>query len=160
MTVPSGSSEPADTAVDRFADACNALYSAMRTNRARLDAQAAAASALSDSQAQLVTPLARLGAMTIGELAQEAKLAQPTVTRSVKALESAGLVRRIPHAHDDRRVVVDLTDRGRAHWDRARTRLRDNQRAAWDLLPADLRPQALELLKALTDAVTATRPAD
>ncbi|WP_326837249.1 MarR family transcriptional regulator [Amycolatopsis rhabdoformis] len=149
-----------ETDVDAFADACNALYSAMRTNRARLDAQAAAASALSDSQAQLVTPLARLGAMTIGELAQEARLAQPTVTRSVKALESAGLVQRTSHPHDDRRVVVALTDRGRAHWDRARTRLRDNQRAAWDLLPAELQPRVVELLGALTEAVTATKPAD
>ncbi|QRP48701.1 MarR family transcriptional regulator [Amycolatopsis sp. FDAARGOS 1241] len=68
----------------------------MRTNRARLDAQAASASALSDSQAQLVTPLARLGAMTIGELATEARMAQPTVTRSVKSLETAGLVHRPP----------------------------------------------------------------
>ncbi|MFI5612824.1 MarR family winged helix-turn-helix transcriptional regulator [Amycolatopsis sp. NPDC051903] len=146
--------------VDHFADACNALYAAMRTNRARLDAQAASASALSDSQAQLVTPLARLGAMTIGELAAEARLAQPTVTRSVKSLETAGLVRRTPHAHDDRRVVVELTARGRAHWDRARARLRANQRAAWDLLPEDLRPQAVRVLLALTDAVTATRPAE
>ncbi|HEY4465501.1 MAG TPA: MarR family transcriptional regulator [Streptosporangiaceae bacterium] len=49
-----------------------------------------------------------------GEIARQLGLATSTVTRASSRMETAGLLRREPHASDGRLVRLRLTDRGRA----------------------------------------------
>lgn len=51
---------------------------------------------------------------TIGALASRLSLESSTITPLVKRLEAAALVTRARQADDERRVLVSLTDRGRA----------------------------------------------
>jgi DNA-binding MarR family transcriptional regulator len=50
--------------------------------------------------------------MSLGELARRESVRPPSLTRTVQALEAAGMVRR-EHQPSSRRVIVDLTDTGR-----------------------------------------------
>lgn len=51
---------------------------------------------------------------TVGAIAERLSLESSTITPLVKRLEAASLVVRARQADDERRVVVSLTDRGRA----------------------------------------------
>ena len=149
---------PNEANVERFAEACNALYAAMRRNRARLDAQAMQTETLSESQSQLLAPLIAHGPLTVGTLAELAGVTQPTATRSVKALEAIGAVTRTKHEGDDRRVMVELTDHGRKSWHDMRARLRTLQRTALESLRPETRAHVVEVLTELTEAILATSP--
>ncbi|MFF5975923.1 MarR family winged helix-turn-helix transcriptional regulator [Streptomyces sp. NPDC012769] len=58
----------------------------------------------------------RGGSAAPSELAQDLDLAPASVTGRLDALEKRGFVRRTPSTTDRRRVVVELTDSGRATW--------------------------------------------
>lgn len=62
---------------------------------------------------RLLGTLADTGGLTIGELADDMMLQQPTVTKIVFRLEDEGLVGRRSGAKDRRQVIIDLTARGR-----------------------------------------------
>ncbi|RMG14366.1 MAG: MarR family transcriptional regulator [Deltaproteobacteria bacterium] len=68
---------------------------------------------LSAVQAQVLTVLARDGAMEMGQLASRLSLTPATVSDSVAALERRGLLRREPVPSDRRRVRVKPTVRGK-----------------------------------------------
>lgn len=51
---------------------------------------------------------------TVGAIAERLALESSTITPLVKRLEAASLVRRAREASDERRVLVSLTDSGRA----------------------------------------------
>lgn len=51
---------------------------------------------------------------TVGAIAERLSLESSTITPLVKRLETASLVTRARQADDERRVLVSLTDRGRA----------------------------------------------
>jgi DNA-binding MarR family transcriptional regulator len=51
---------------------------------------------------------------TVGAIAERLSLESSTITPLVKRLEAASLVTRARQADDERRVMVSLTDRGRA----------------------------------------------
>jgi len=51
---------------------------------------------------------------TVGAIAERLSLESSTITPLVKRLEAASLVRRAREASDERRVLVSLTDSGRA----------------------------------------------
>lgn len=63
---------------------------------------------------RLLVSLVGTKGLTIGELADELLLQQPTVTKIVDRLVGEGLVARKASARDRRRVIVDLTPRGSA----------------------------------------------
>ena len=63
---------------------------------------------------RLLATLAGRNGLTVGELADQMLLQQPTVTKIVGRLEAEGLVQRSPSSADRRQVIVDLTKRGRA----------------------------------------------
>ena len=66
--------------------------------------------------------LHRRGEMTVGELAAAERVQPPSMTRTVKLLETGGYLTRRAHDTDGRQVVVSLTDHGRdlVRADRAR----------------------------------------
>lgn len=59
-------------------------------------------------------------AMRVTDIGERLLLDSATLTPLLKRLEKAGLVRRIRSVHDERSVVVSLTDAGAALRDRAR----------------------------------------
>jgi DNA-binding MarR family transcriptional regulator len=68
---------------------------------------------LTPSQQSIVVILDRFGAMSHAELASREAVRPPSVTRMVQALETAGMVRRDGPDAGSRRVLVELTDKGR-----------------------------------------------
>lgn len=86
----------------------------------------AATGALSEGQHCALATLARRGALTPRELAQVENVRPPTMTRTITALEHAGLVERAAHPSDGRQVLLSPTDEGRGV-------LRDTakRRSAW-----------------------------
>jgi DNA-binding MarR family transcriptional regulator len=78
------------------------------------------------TQLSALGSLSRYGDLTLGELAAIEKVKPPSMTRTINALQDAGLVTRTAHESDGRQVVVGLTDEARAVLDEDRRR-----RDAW-----------------------------
>lgn len=68
---------------------------------------------LSPSQASALGSVHRLGAPTLGELAEVEQVQPPTITRLVSAMEDAGLVSRFGDPSDRRITRVHVTPQGR-----------------------------------------------
>ena len=77
----------------------------MRIERASTD--------LSLNQLAVLGTLNRRGPLSVGELAAAERVQPPSMTRTVSCLYDLGLVRREPHPHDRRQVVIHLTDEAR-----------------------------------------------
>jgi DNA-binding MarR family transcriptional regulator len=88
------------------------------------------------------------GPLTLGELAARERVAPPTVTKAVAALEEGALVARCPDPNDRRVTRVTVTREGRTVLSRSRTR-----KDAW--LARRLRALPPEELAALARAVGA-----
>jgi DNA-binding MarR family transcriptional regulator len=58
--------------------------------------------------------LHRRGQLTPGDLATAERVQPQTLTRALASLETAGLIARVMHPHDGRRVLVGLTEAGLA----------------------------------------------
>jgi DNA-binding MarR family transcriptional regulator len=79
----------------------------------RLRAEAAA-EGLTWSQGAVVTRLESAGGVTSAELARAEGVRPQSMSATVAMLEAEGLVRRAPDPTDGRRVLLTLTDAGRA----------------------------------------------
>lgn len=80
-----------------------------RTYKPMLDAMG-----ITYPQYLMLCALGEEGALTVGAIASRLSLESSTVTPPVKRLEQAGLVTRQRSAADERQVLVELTDAGRA----------------------------------------------
>ncbi|MET0735215.1 MAG: MarR family transcriptional regulator [Microbacterium sp.] len=78
----------------------------MRTQRA-IDS-------MSDGQFAVLAGLFVHGAHTLGELADRERVSAPAMNRTVNCLQDAGYLTRSADENDGRKVVIDLTDEGRA----------------------------------------------
>ncbi len=81
---------------------------------------------ITDAQYSVLACLDRRGPQTLRSLADHENVQPPSMTRTVTALEVAGLARRTPHPGDGRQLLVVLTPAGATHV--AETRRR---RDAW-----------------------------
>ena len=81
---------------------------------------------LTFNQLAALGTLRRHGPLTVGEIAAHENVKPPSMTRTVAALEDAGLVTRRPSDTDGRQVVVSLTDHANQVLDGDRAR-----RTAW-----------------------------
>jgi DNA-binding MarR family transcriptional regulator len=94
---------------------------------------------LTFNQLAALGTLRRCGPLTVGEMAAHENVKPPSMTRTVAALEEAGLVTRRPSVTDGRQVVVELTEIAIRVMDEDRAR-----RTAWlaqrlgELSPADV----------------------
>jgi DNA-binding MarR family transcriptional regulator len=106
----------------------------------RLRAQRAVDS-MSDGQFAVLAALTLHGAHTLGELADRERVTAPSMNRTVNGLEANGYLTRTPADDDRRKVIIALTERGRAvveetvrrrdAWlDEALAELSDDERAA------------------------------
>ena len=97
---------------------------------------------LTFNQLAALGTLHRRGAMPVGEMAMHENVKPPSMTRTVAALEEAGLVTRRPSETDGRQVVVELTEQAHRVLDEDRAR-----RTAWLAQRlGDLSPGEVELL--------------
>jgi DNA-binding MarR family transcriptional regulator len=78
----------------------------MRTQRA--------VDSMSDGQFAVLAGLFIHGAHTLTELADRERVSSPAMNRTVNCLQDAGYVSRTADENDGRKVVIDLTDLGRA----------------------------------------------
>jgi homoprotocatechuate degradation regulator HpaR len=69
---------------------------------------------VTEQQWRVMRVLDERGTMDPKELAAEACLLNPSLTRIMKLLEKKGLMRRKAHPTDRRKVLLDITDEGRA----------------------------------------------
>lgn len=84
------------------------LRTARRIRRERADDD------ISPAALSVLFTLEREGPLPPGELAAQENVRPPSMTRTVAALEEAGLVTRTPHPDDRRQVLVTTTAAGRA----------------------------------------------
>jgi DNA-binding MarR family transcriptional regulator len=112
---------PQGVANRRVTRVANGLHSiAVRLlRRARVDDRR---SGLTPERLSLLSVLVFAGACTVGELAEAELVSAPAVSRSLKALEAAGYVRRAVSGRDRRRVIVVATPAGRDLLERSRRR--------------------------------------
>jgi DNA-binding MarR family transcriptional regulator len=106
-------------AVDRAQLAGRLRLAVTRLNR-RLRKQGE--SGLSASAFSALATIARRGSLSLGELAAHEGVRPPSITATVAALESQGLVARGADATDRRVSRVAVTPRGRLRLMRSRTR--------------------------------------
>ena len=78
----------------------------MRTQRA--------VDSMSDGQFAVLAVLFVHGPHTLTELADRERVSSPAMNRTVNCLQDAGYVTRTADENDGRKVVIDLTDLGRA----------------------------------------------
>lgn len=99
----------------------NRLHSAALHLLRRLRAQDGA-SGLSGPQASALSVIVYGGPLTLGALAAAEQVRPPTITRLIRGLERAGLVRRTTDPRDRRRQHVAATARGRRLLEEGRAR--------------------------------------
>lgn len=108
------------------------------------------ASGLSPARLSALSVVVFRGPLTLGDLAAAEDVRSATMTGIVNGLEDDGLVRRKPHAHDRRAVLVEATSAGRRRLAQARARRIDLVASRLgDLSEADLAllRRAAELLE-------------
>ena len=93
-----------------------------------------AAQGIRTSVWRMLATLAGTSGRTIGELADEMILQQPTVTKIVDRLEKEGLIERGSSANDRRQVVVRLTPRGVALISSLQKEAAQHQNECWQLI--------------------------
>ncbi|GGF25325.1 MarR family winged helix-turn-helix transcriptional regulator [Subtercola lobariae] len=69
---------------------------------------------LSDSQSAILGYLLNHGPSTPGTLASFERVTPPSMNRTINAVVAAGYASRTPSEHDGRKVVISLTESGRA----------------------------------------------
>lgn len=109
---------------------------------------------VSDAQYSVLALLDRAGPLTLRDLSELERVRPPSMTKTVTALLELGLVSRAGDPEDGRRVLVDLTDAGRAAVRETRRR-RDVwlHRRLGDLSPRDraVLAEAAVILRRIAD---------
>ncbi|AQW47082.1 MarR family winged helix-turn-helix transcriptional regulator [Streptomyces violaceusniger] len=85
-----------------------------------------AADTMPSGEAAILGHLDRGGPQTTADLAHRRGVTHQSAAKSVKELLGAGLVRTEPHPSDGRKLLLDITDTGRARLQQERA-----QRATW-----------------------------
>ena len=134
------------SSTDAFTEAWEAFFLSARRARGR----AMDGGGLSVPQFHLVMPLAD-GPQPVGRLAEAAGVAKPTATRMVEGLARDGLVERHACAEDRRKVLVELTEEGRAALIARRRDVQGARRKLAAALTEDERREAVHLLRKLAD---------
>ena len=96
-----------------------------------------AAGELSPTAVAALATVERHGPLTPSELADLERVRRPTATRTIRALEDAGLVVRTPDPADGRSALVEVTPAGRERLRRLRGRKNAYLARRMRALPAD-----------------------
>ncbi len=109
-------------------------------------------------QLAVLATLDAFGAVSQAELCRRTTIDRSDMNAVVNALETDGIVTRLSDPADRRQNIVELTDAGRARFERLKTGLTEAEnRALAPLTPAD-RMELLRLLRILHDHHAAPPP--
>ncbi len=132
--------DTADTTPDLSREASDLRIATFRLAR-RMRTQRAVDS-MSDGQFAVLAGLFVHGPHTLTELADRERVSSPAMNRTVNCLQDAGYISRSADESDGRKVVIDLTDDGRAVVDETARR-----RDAWvEEALAEIEPDEREIL--------------
>ncbi len=148
-----------EAGVRELAQAADRLFYAMRRSRAATMGRSGAG--LSMAQLTLLEPLAADDGgegLPVGRLAVTAEVSVPTATRMLKQLEAAGVVTRQRSPHDERQVLVRLTQDGADRLAAMRTELRARQCEALSHFTAQERHELAAQLQRLAGVIGDTIP--
>lgn len=140
--------------VHDLAEAADRLYAALRRGRTRLADKAGGD--LSPARIGLLEPLLDTSELGVGRLAELAGVAVPTATRQLQQLDLAGVVTRRRDPEDERRVLVALTEQGRARLIAVQQTLRQFQTGAYGTLTTTERNELGAAMTLLTDLIERT----
>ncbi|WP_435132287.1 MarR family winged helix-turn-helix transcriptional regulator [Actinacidiphila sp. bgisy144] len=136
-----------EAGVPELAQAADRLFYAMRRSRAATMGRSGAR--LSMAQLALLEPLAPDAGsegLPVGRLAVTAEVSVPTATRMLKQLEAVGVVTRQRSPHDERQVLIRLTEDGADRLAAMRAELRARQsKALAHFTPRERRELAAQL---------------
>src|SRR4051812_28770145 len=104
--------QPLETSAEFSAQASELRIATFRLAR-RMRTQRAVDS-MSDGQFAVLAALFVHGSHTLGELAERERVSAPSMNRTVNCLQDSGYVLRSADETDGRKVVISLTDDGRA----------------------------------------------
>jgi DNA-binding MarR family transcriptional regulator len=154
MTEPSDSATESHETGAVFAEFMDAVLELLRAaRRTGGAANTVPGDAISVPQLVVLAAIEVAGDRGVSAVAEQAGLAQPTVTRALTALERRGMVGRAPHARDGRSTSVALTAAGRAVLGEKRREVIGHFADLWADLTADEREHAVSLVRRLS-AVT------
>lgn len=108
---------------------------------------------ISLSQLVVLTAVGTAGPRGVSAIAEEAGLAQPSVTRTLETLHRRGLVRRDRHPGDGRSTRVALTDEGARLAGGKTAEVRERLAELWHDLSPEARHDVLALLPRLAKVV-------
>ncbi|MER7395330.1 MarR family transcriptional regulator [Streptomyces sp. NPDC000151] len=150
---------PVEPGVEDLAQAADRLFYAMRRSRSATVGQSAAG--LSMAQLALLAPLAEDAdgeGLPVGRLAARAEVSVPTATRMLKQLEGKSVVTRRRSPHDERQVLIRLTQEGAEHLAVMQAQLRARQYAALSQFTPQERHVLAAQLHRLAGIISETTP--
>ncbi|MGI5143173.1 MULTISPECIES: MarR family winged helix-turn-helix transcriptional regulator [unclassified Streptomyces] len=152
-----------EAGIPELAQAADRLFYAMRRSRAATMGRSGAG--LSMAQLTLLEPLAadaRSEGLPVGRLAVTAEVSVPTATRMLKQLEAVGVVTRQRSPHDERQVLIRLTEDGADRLASMRAELRARQSKALSHFTPQERRELAAQLERLAGVIgdTVPRPAE
>ncbi|WP_435610079.1 homoprotocatechuate degradation operon regulator HpaR [Pseudomonas knackmussii] len=104
---------------------------------------------LTEQQWRIIRILRQQGEMEIYQLAQQACILKPSMTGVLARMERDGLVRRWKSEHDQRRVLVCLSEQGQQCFVQMSEDMENNYRRILEQFGEDKLQQLLELLNEL-----------
>jgi DNA-binding MarR family transcriptional regulator len=140
---------------DEFVDAVLDLLRAAR--RTGGTTHAARGDGISVPQLVVLAAIDVVGERGVSAVADQAGLAQPTVTRTLGALERRAMVRRTPHARDGRSTCLAVTAAGQAVLKDKRREIVGRFAELWRTIERGDRQRVVHLvhrLSAITDELT------
>jgi DNA-binding MarR family transcriptional regulator len=108
---------------------------------------------LSDAKLEVLAVLGgcESGCCCLHELGDELHVTRPNITKLVDGLERCGMVERVPHPTDGRRVQAKLTPRGAELAERALPGRASRMQAYWDALDEEEIATLTRLLERLAE---------
>lgn len=137
------------SSAEQLAQAIERLGLTLLRQRSRMDATEP--TPLTVTQRLALTIVVDEGPLRLGELAERMGATEPTATRTVDSLASAGLVRRAPHPDDRRGVLIDATKHGTHVLAHRRQRLLELIESGLAEMPDDDQERLADLLDELNE---------
>ena len=124
--------------------AASSYASELRVVLGQLTRRLRAGNTIPLSHGMVLARLEREGPTTTSSLAAAERVRPQSMSQTVAELGAAGLVARTPDPTDGRRILLDITERGRATLEEDRAR-----REGWlaSAIEADLTPEEQEILR-------------
>lgn len=106
---------------------------------------------MTEQQWRIIRMLSQHGEVESHQLAELVCILKPSMTGVINRMLRDGLVQRRKAEHDQRRVFVSLTDKGKECFDNMRDEVEDNYRRLHEKFEAHKVQQLLELLQELKE---------